>query len=536
MNSINTTGALSAFIISSDPQFPRRWVNGEEDYKTDAASKAAALDALQANYSDMQAYRDANNGKLIPVLVNGDITEFGDKKNGPGDSFLTVIKDYVFPILGDKNNILIGLGNHGYDNNVNDSADNGAAGGMLEWFSKAKPETWLPEDQNPGDKKSDDNDNNFDWRHNFYDGWTGDIWYPFSSYSYAVEKNDPSVTGTTYRFIQLNNYPEYARHFETGSVVGDEHIYNVTPSTAWLAQQLKRAGEKKQIVIVSMHQDRMSDSIKELLTSANVTLVCVGHSHGLSSKIEGTPDLPIVDSGASFKGNYLIAEAEGQSLNIFAVPDNDHGSKELIGSVPLKVATPNVSQDDVGRYVIFEKDYEKYTEGVAAYVTLAKSDVYYLNKDGYFNDLVESCTINRADEGTEITIYDHPGDKDKEGGDFDPHNDDYAVIKIKKTLTKPIKISTFEDDYDDEFISIDAHYKNGLDHKISRVSVKLKDTEVDTLPLREAKQSRAELKRQLVQNVLQGDLQLIDAAQRLDIGLITMRRMVDKARRERKTG
>lgn len=534
MNSINTTGALSAFIISSDPQFPRRWVNGREEYRTDAKSKAAALETLQANYSDMQAYRDANKGKLIPVLVNGDITEYGDKKDGPGDSFLTVMKDDVFSILGHKDNILIGLGNHGYDNNVNDTADNGAAGGMLEWFPKAKPETWLPEDQKPGDKKSDDNDNNFDWRHNFYNGWTGDIWYPFSSYSYSVEKKDSGATGATYRFIQLNNYPEYARHFETGFFLGDEHIYNVTPSTEWLAKQLKRAGEKKQIVIVSMHQNHMSDSIRALLKSANVTLVCVGHTHRLSSEIEGTDDLPIVNSGASFKGQYLIAEAEGQSLNIFAVPDNNHGSKKLIGSVPLKIASSSISEDDIGRYVTFEKAYERYTEGVAAYVSLAKSDVYYLNKDEYFNDLVDECTINRADEGTVITVYDHPGDKDKEGGDFDPHNDDYAVITIKKTLTEPVKITTFERSHGNDFFSLEAHYKNGLNFKISRVSVKLKNKEVDILPLREAKQSRAEFKRQLVQKVLQGDLQLIDAAQRLDIGLITMRRKVDRARRERK--
>ncbi|QWA27713.1 metallophosphoesterase [Pseudomonas sp. RC3H12] len=536
MNSINTNGGLSAFIISSDPQFPRRWVDGKEEYKTDAASKAAALETLQANYSDMQAYRDANKDKLIPVLVNGDITEYGDKKNGPGDSFLTVMRDDVFPILGDKDNVLIGLGNHGYDNNINDTADNGAAGGMLEWFPKAKPKTWLPEDQNEGDKESDDSDNNFDWRHNFYDGWTGDIWYPFSSYSYAVEKKDPSVTGTTYRFIQLNNYPEYARHFETGSFVGDEHIYNVTPSTAWLAQQLKRAGEKNQIVIVSMHQNRMSGAIRTLLESANVTLVCVGHTHGISSRIGGTANLPIVNSGASFKGTYLIAEAEGDSLNIFAVSDNDHGSKKSIGSVPLKVANSNVPQDDVGRYVVFERDDDGYIDGIAAYVSLAKSDVYYLNKDSYFNDLVESCTINRADEGTEITVYDHPGDKDMDGGDFGHYDDDYAVITIKKALTQPIKITTFEEDYEDEFISLKAHYVNGLDHKISRVSVKLKSAEVDSLPLREAKLSRDESKHQLVQKVLQGDLQLIEVAAILDIGLITMRRMVDKARRERKTG
>lgn len=533
MSNLYTTGGLSSFIISSDPQFPRRLVNGEEEYDTSAESKAAALEVLKKNYNDMQAYRDSHKGKTIPVLVNGDITEYGDKKDGPGDSFLTVMEESVFSILGDKNDILIGLGNHGYDNNVNDTADNGAAGGMLQWFPKAKPKTWREDDQD-GEEENDDNDNNFDWRHNFYDGWTGDIWYPFSSYSYAVEKKDTSVAGAIYRFIQLNNYPEYARHFETGSFVGDEHVYNVTPSTAWLAAQLKRAGEKGQIVIVSMHQELMSDSIKNLLESANVTLVCVGHSHGVSSKIGGTPELPIVNSGASFYGDYLIAEADGESLQIYAVANNDHSQKKSIGSVPLKIASSNVSQEDIGRFIIFEKEDEEWTEGIGAYVTLAKSDVYYMNKDGYFNDLVESCTINRADAGTVITVFDHPGDEDKEGGDFDPHDDDYAVITIKKTLTEPIKISTFEEDYDDEYVSLKAYYNNGLDHKISRVGVKRNSQAVDVTPLREAREHRERFKRDVVQGVLRGELDALEGMAKLDVGPVTLSRLVKQAKRERK--
>ena len=428
MSNSNTTGGLSSFIISSDPQFPRRLVNGKEEYETDAASKAAALDVLKRNYNDMQAYRDSHKGKTIPVLVNGDITEYGDKKGGPGDSFLTVMKESVLSILGDKNDVLIGLGNHGYDNNVNDTADNGGAGGMLEWFPKAKPNTWREDDQN-GEEESDDNDNNFHWRHNFYDGWTGDIWYPFSSYAYAVEKKDPNVSGATYRFIQLNNYPEYARHFETGFFLGDEHVYNVIPSTKWLAEQLKRAGEKKQIVIVSMHQAIMSGPMKELLESANVTLVCVGHTHRVSSEIGGTAGLPVVNSGSSFYGTYLIAEAKGESLEVFAVRDNDHSKKTSIGSVPLKIANSDVAEEDVGRYLIFEKDDEEYTDGIAAYVTLAKSEVYRFHTDEYVYNLSKSCTINRADAGTEIIVFSLQGVDDD---DYEPADGDYAVITVKK--------------------------------------------------------------------------------------------------------
>ncbi|WP_178125830.1 metallophosphoesterase [Pseudomonas sp. EMN2] len=528
MSPKNVTGGLFSFIISSDPQYPRT----EEGYDTDPEKKKEALDFLIANYSDMQRYRDTHNNRVIPVLVNGDITEFGDKSDEPvgGRTYLTEMKESVFPILGDKNNVLIGLGNHGYDNNVNDSADNGAAGGMLEWFPGAKPRTWVDEDEPPGQGESDENDSNFDWRHNFYDGWTGDIWYVFGSYAYAVEKKDPGLSGATYRFIQLNNYPEYARHFETGSFVGDEHIYNVTPSTGWLALQLQRAAEKRQIVIVSTHQQLLPRAILDLLESSNVTLICVGHTHSLSTSIGGTPQLPIVNSGASFLGHYLIAEAAGESLNIYAVTGNNHSQKTSIGTVPLKVANGHVPQTDIGRYAIFETQ-DEWTNNIGAYVSLAKGEVYYLHSDGYFNDLVVSCTINRADQGTVITVFDHPGDEDVEGGDFDHYNDDYAVITIKRTLNHPIRIPSFEVDMENDFFSLKTHYVNGLDRKISRVSVKLGS--LAPTHNQEARQARNQLKQQVALKLLEGQMDISQASGILDIGPITLRRWIEKMHRAR---
>lgn len=401
---------------------------------------------LQANYSNIQAYRDTQPDHMIPVLINGDITEFGDKGGLIGPTYLDVMKDDVLPLLGAKDLVLIGLGNHDYDNNVNDTVDNGAAGGMLEWFPDAKPTT---------------TGINFDWRQNFYDGWTGDIFYLFSSYAYAVEKKDPALDGLTYRFIQLNNYPEYASHFETGKLVGDEHIYNVLPSTAWLAGQLEIAGKEGQIVIISSHQ-QLFDAIKPMLEAANVTLLCVGHSHVISTQIEVDGELSIVNSGASFKGDYLVAEAEGGNLNIFAIKNNDYSAKVLIGTVPLKVASVNFPRDDVGRYVKFIKPEEEWTEGLGACVTLIKKGEYDMRSDSYFNDSVMGCEINRADVGTVISVYDSPS------ADTD---DDYAVITIKKTLTHPILIHSFETDLDTEFLSLRYHHYNGLDGKISRVDV-----------------------------------------------------------------
>jgi hypothetical protein len=61
------------------------------------------------------------------------------------------------------------------------------------------------------------------------------------------------------------------------------------------------------------------------------------------------------------------------------------------------------------------------------------------------NDKARSVTISRANAGTTITIYDSPEGNKKDG---------FSVIDIKKDITKPVTIPTFDKSYSDEVLNV----------------------------------------------------------------------------------
>ncbi|ONI77280.1 hypothetical protein ALI144C_35055 [Actinosynnema sp. ALI-1.44] len=63
--------------------------------------------------------------------------------------------------------------------------------------------------------------------------------------------------------------------------------------------------------------------------------------------------------------------------------------------------------------------------------------------------------------GARITVFDSPS-KDK--------RDDYAIIYVKK-FTGTIIIDHFEKDVDDEYVTVVYVRNNGLNGKVSRVTV-----------------------------------------------------------------
>jgi hypothetical protein len=87
------------------------------------------------------------------------------------------------------------------------------------------------------------------------------------------------------------------------------------------------------------------------------------------------------------------------------------------------------------------------------------------------NNVASSLVINQANAGTTIGLYDDPeGNKDY----------DYTTIKIKKDISEPLIINTFEKSYSDDMV--DVHFGNfgtfgiswlgdGLDGEVSNVFV-----------------------------------------------------------------
>merc|ERR1719369_5553 len=73
------------------------------------------------------------------------------------------------------------------------------------------------------------------------------------------------------------------------------------------------------------------------------------------------------------------------------------------------------------------------------------------------NDEARSVVINNAVKGTIISFYDRSDFLDSSKGS---KHDDYTVITIKKDITDPITIGTFEKSFSNDFVDVKFHKDN----------------------------------------------------------------------------
>merc|ERR1719402_337754 len=91
------------------------------------------------------------------------------------------------------------------------------------------------------------------------------------------------------------------------------------------------------------------------------------------------------------------------------------------------------------------------------------------------NDEARSAVIQNGVKGTIISLFDSPsGSKD----------DDFTIIKIKKDITEPLRIDTFEKSFVNDFVEVqfgmdDSFFANGIDGKVSLLNVNIADIGVD---------------------------------------------------------
>lgn len=78
------------------------------------------------------------------------------------------------------------------------------------------------------------------------------------------------------------------------------------------------------------------------------------------------------------------------------------------------------------------------------------------------NDEIRSLTMNNVLAGTTITVADDDQGQNK---------DDVAIIRVKKDITQNTIVRSFDSSVDDANYSVQANYKNGLDGKVSYISV-----------------------------------------------------------------
>lgn len=426
---------LRWFVAASDPQLPRTI----DDAGFESVNLAASRSRLATIMDDISSFRQSVGG-AVPILINGDLTDFGHG----GERMAT---QELFRRLAPTNGAPLffpGLGNHDYGNNVNDCANNGCARDsvcdVLGWTYELKPRFWDYHFNEP--------------EHN-------------GSYGYAMDVG-PDAT-----FVQLNDSPTYNVYFSTG--IFHKTRFDAVASLRWLEGVLRDARMRNRYVFISMHRRNEwpgggSERFKRLIQDYGVQAVFAGHHHmqlGRASATGGSfGTVPVFQSGALLNMTYLIVEfrPELERYTVYKVErGRKHTSKTKVGDYPLALS-PTLPYPDFGdaRVVFYEGNH-------ATQETVCHLDIPFpaFNAPGPHrctNDEVRSLRILKAKRGTQIRLF----------GNWDHRkNQGYALINVLDDILTPVTVGSFERSYTDPGGKWAIQRFNGhtLDGKVSSFAV-----------------------------------------------------------------
>ena len=266
-------------IIASDPQ-PFRAMTQRSPYaeRVDAKQWHANIDWVTER---IRRARDASY--YVPLIINGDLTDFGHRRERKlmQDKMLRARASQPGPLM------FPGLGNHDYDQNVGDCANNGCARDsvcdMVMWGETLQPQA------------------NFDYR------WDSRKRTHRGSLAYSVDVG-------RVRIVQLQMEPTYTRHFETGGgfAPNKKARFSITASMDWLERELHAAYLEKKYVIVNLHKryhwrdDAVRDGrFRQLLERYKVVAVFAGHYHAQLGPMGSIGTVPVFQTGAMLAKSFL---------------------------------------------------------------------------------------------------------------------------------------------------------------------------------------------------------------------------------------
>ena len=288
------------FVITSDPQYP--WtphMDGTGPATSD--EEAFSRQLIEEQYDSINRFAAGRN--VAGTFINGDLTAFGHRFQ----------IDYMKGALARlKQPVYLGLGNHDYQNNVNDCSDNWCMRQSVYWFLEHMESKSLEA---------------FDVSKRRYFNFPHNIEEVYGSLGWRK-----SFGGIT--VIQLNNHASYtawgsgyAGHRGLG-----EHI-NIRPAFRWLEAQLAWARERGQAIVLMMHKPNVGE-IAALAKQYEVDAIFAGHYHGsIECRLDTSINAPLCFSGAASQRTYLVLEdvgGHGYELKIHRVRDNNPESRELI--------------------------------------------------------------------------------------------------------------------------------------------------------------------------------------------------------------
>lgn len=306
-------GASSAqtprhIVFASDPQFP--WTDNTDARLPESDSQRLERSRwlIETQYDSIADFRRYQGGSAaVPVMINGDMTAFGHAGE----------RSYVQQTLDAKLQGVYdyGLGNHDYQNNVNDCFLNNCAAGSIEDLKKRY---W-------GKVGSMDLAARASWPSTIY----------YGSLAYSREYGDVHL-------VQLHNEPTYSVSFSSGTLFSPT-VFEITPALDWLERDLEQARAQGKIILLNMHKpnDFMGDwsqekRFRDMIDKYEVTAMFAGHLHRNGGSMWYTSSVPGFISGSASQQTYLIASfsEDRKNLHVYAVDNNQWQKRELIATVP----------------------------------------------------------------------------------------------------------------------------------------------------------------------------------------------------------
>ena len=304
-------------IFASDPQL--FWSECTAGFKEDCANKGGdpktiALETNGNHVNAMNALGNVYGEQLVGLIVNGDLTAYGH------DGELSAFREFYEEKL--EMNLWAGLGNHDYENNVDDCLENDCARNMLDYM---------------GDYVEGYNAHSVDWSVSSGYDFPSNNKYHRGSLSYSW-----SIGGV--RFVQLHNHPGYTVELDSWHWSGaDRHHYTIEPSWSYLREELREANSRGERVVLNFH-DRSGgfsargddDSLTSVLRDLgqNVVAIMVGHLHpyiGQRGRMRnfGHRAVPVFFGGSALYQRFLLVGFKGDLMEVQVVDSRGGRAYEL---------------------------------------------------------------------------------------------------------------------------------------------------------------------------------------------------------------
>ncbi|WP_460127739.1 metallophosphoesterase family protein [Pseudomonas sp. H1_D05] len=301
------TGTPKHMVFASDTQYPWTDKTDDREAESDAEFDVRSKWLVDTQLGSIAEFRNQHGSQAqVPLMINGDITAFG---HGWQRSFMKDLLTKHF-----KGEYLYGLGNHDYENNVDDCFSNSCAAGSVVEFKE----------HHEGKVDSFDLKITSGFLSKKYSG------------SLAYSKNIGEV-----HMVQLNNEPTYTTRIAHPL---NPTTFEINHALDWLETDLRLARASGYAIIINMHKplrhqgtQAQQKRFTDMVNKYQVTAIFAGHLHKDGGDAYWEGSVPIYLSGSTSQQTYLIASftEDRKQLQVYLVKSNQWRNRTLIDTTPV---------------------------------------------------------------------------------------------------------------------------------------------------------------------------------------------------------